>query len=913
MNAGNLRIYLKNLSITPRFKILTSKILLKVIFVLLVTSSSSIAKERYNLSLSDSIAQLPALLGNDYVIEIWDNSYGLPQNAVFALEKDNSGFVWAATEEGMVRLDGNFAKVFDKDNYPEMLEQTYYSFFKSKSGIWAAANKSIAHLEKTITKVIDCSQITENNWIRGITENENGDLLIGTQKGKIYVWKNEVFKPLEFWNPEPLLEIQSFFNFENGRVLVGTNQGLYHIDFETKETKLISSKSFSADRIFGNLSEIFISSLESGIFRLKENFEIEQIISYEDVKDINLVSLTTDSENRIWAGSVEIGLIMIEDGIVQRFNYPELKNYTIRKIIKEKDNLYLGTLGKGVAIVKPAKVKQLNFNILQEKNIKAIYQAPDSSVWIGTKSFGIHRIKSGQIQSIDIKHGLIQNGVNTIGCRDDKIYVGSPSGISVLNLQSGKVIDKITQANGLKSNHIYAIYKDSNDWLWILTRYGGMHYLDKHGTLHRVDLPETFDNVNFVSILELKNKEILIGSMNHGVFRITDGKFTENQTLPLTPGENIVYCIYEDEEKDLWFGTHGGLVLLRNGRFKALKKSNGLKSQSVYSITNDEIEGVWVSNNFGVQFIPNSELQRFKESTDKDFFSSSILYNKSTGMPNSEANGLIFPAVLKDNAGKIWIPTVEGVGIIDLASISTNEHSTPNFQWDELHVGNHKVPIQNKIEIPEGEKIFQISFTYIDFENPDQYSFFYRINGQNEDWMPVKVQRQLIFNGLKPGNYNLEVKVFRFGKPETVQSLPIVIRAYFFETIPFKVIIAISLFLLVYLIVKFYFNMKMKNDLEKLVNQRTLELSNTNDKLKYAISEIEAQNSTLKEITWNQSHLVRAPLTKAMGINQLLINYPNYTNVGKSREQLENELFETLKQLDEIVRDTHFKSENLRK
>jgi light-regulated signal transduction histidine kinase (bacteriophytochrome) len=126
-------------------------------------------------------------------------------------------------------------------------------------------------------------------------------------------------------------------------------------------------------------------------------------------------------------------------------------------------------------------------------------------------------------------------------------------------------------------------------------------------------------------------------------------------------------------------------------------------------------------------------------------------------------------------------------------------------------------------------------------------------------------------------------------------------------------LLAVCLFLLIYFIIKYYFNIKMKNDLGRLVDQRTMELSNTNEKLKNAISEIETQNVTLKEITWNQSHLVRAPLTKAMGISQLLINYSKYSNVGKSREQLQTELLETLAQLDNIVRDTHSKSENLEK
>lgn len=898
---------------TPPFTILIVKNLIKVLFLSLISFSTLASKDRLNLSKSNSIRQDTSIIGKGYVMQIWDNSNGLPQNAIYALEKDNSGFLWMATEEGLVRLDGTFPKVFDQEGYPEMLEHTYYSFFKTQSGIWAAANKSIALLDKNIIQVIDCSQITEDNWIMGISENEEGDLLIGTQKGKIHVWKNDTFSPLDFWNNQSLRDIQSIFKIYKNKMLVGTSQGLYEIDLKLKRSNLVSSKRFSVSKIFGNPSAIYISSPESGIFKLGENYELEKILSYEDYKDINPISLTLDSENRIWAGSLEMGLILVENGKVIRFSYPELKNYAIRKIIKEKDNLYLGTLGRGLALVKPSKVSQVNFEMLEEKNIKAIYQAVDSSIWVGTRSDGLYRIKSGNILSINVKGGLLQNGIITIGGREDKIFVGSTSGVSVIDLKSGKVSNTITHDDGLKSDYVYAVFKDSKNWLWILSRYGGMHYLDEKDILHKVDLPEKFANTNFVSILELKNKEILIGSMNQGIFRIEDGVYIENQTLPLTPGENIVYCIYEDKHEDLWLGTHGGMLLYANSKFKALKKSQGLKSQSVFSITDDQSEGIWISNNFGVQYIPNSELKRFKENTEKDFFISSILYNKNLGMPNSEANGLIFPAALKDLSGKIWIPTVEGIGIVDPSAISTIDQKTSNFQWDDLFVGNLKIPFGNKIEIPPGENTFRISFANIDFENPSQYSLFYRIEGKNAEWLPIKDQRQLIFNGLKKGKYNLEVKVLRYGILDAVHSLPIIINAYFFETVTFKVFLTVCLILLLYFLTKFYLNIKMKNDLEKLVNQKTAELSNANEKLKSALTEIESQNSTLKEISWNQSHLVRAPLTKAMGINQLLINYIKYTNIGKSREQLESELMETLKQLDQIVRDTHFKSENLKK
>lgn len=853
-----------------------------------------------------------SLISTNYVMEILDNTKGLPQNVVYAFEKDNSGYLWIATEEGLVRFDGISPKLFDKENYPIMQEQTYYTFFKTASGIWGTADRSIALLDQNIKKVIDCSEITNQTWIRALAEDENGDLLIGTQAGKIYELKDKKFSPLEFWKHERKLEVQNFFSLPDSKLLVGTTAGLYLLDLKNKTTRLISSEDLFAQKVFGEPGSIYVFSTNFGISKLNENYKMEHIVALNQISDINPNSLILDAEKKIWAGSTTKGLVLIQNGIVNRLIYPELTNYTVRKIIKEKDNLYLGTLGKGLAIIRPAKVTQLSFEILKEKNIKAIFQANDSSVWVGTRSDGVHRVKNGKIHSIKDSDGLLQNGVTTIGSWKNKMYVGSTTGISIIDQKSNKVIGKITQENGLKSNYIYAIYKDSKDWLWILTRYGGIHYFDQNGVFHRVQLADTYSNTSLISVLELKNKDIIIGSMNQGIFRIRDGEIIQTQTLPLTPGENVVYCIYQDDSEDLWFGTHGGMVLLKDDEFKILRKSNGLKSQSVFSITADTHNGVWITNNFGAQYFAKSELQRFKENENEDFFGSTTLYNKSLGMPNSEANGLIFPASIKDFSGKIWIPTVEGVGIIDPTNLSEEAVESANFRWDELNLGDQKTPINDQIIIPEGVRMFQVSFSLIDFENPNQYSLFYRIDTKTDQWLPIKDQRQLIFNGLIPGEYTLEIKVLRHGKLNSNQSIPIHVSATLIETTIFKISLAIIILLLVYFGVKYYFNIQIRNSLETMVNKRTLELSKTNEKLQAAVKEIEDQNSILKEITWNQSHLVRAPLTKAMGINLLLIKYPQYTNVGKSKEELEHELFETLKQLDKLVKETHSKSENLK-
>ncbi|KPQ19106.1 MAG: Y_Y_Y domain/Two component regulator propeller [Algoriphagus marincola HL-49] len=847
-------------------------------------------------------------------MEIWDNSNGLPQNAVFALEKDEFGYLWIATEEGLVRFDGMSPKIFDMDTYPIMQEQTYYTFFKTENGIWASADRSIAFLNKNILKVIDCSSITENSWIRAISEDSAGNPLVGTSKGEIYRWENDEFVKLESWRPKIDLEIHSFFLLKDSELLVGTTNGLYKLNLEKNTSMEVAPSNFSAIKVFGDSSNTYTFSPGEGIFRINKELQLEKIIPIEAIRDINLSSLTLDDENRIWGSSLEKGMMIIENGEVTRFYYPELINYNIRRIIKDETNLYLGTLGRGLAIVKPARVKQPNFDDLRKKNIKALIQGNDSSIWVGTQSDGLFRVVEDEIQSWRQEDdGLLTNGVTTIATKEDKAYIGSSAGVSILDIRSGQFTGYITEDNGLKNNYVQAVYKDSKNTIWILTRYGGLHFIDEDGNLQLIDLPEEFKRTRFISVLESKNGDMIIGSLSQGMFRIRDGAFVENQPLPLTPGENIIYCIHEDKNGDLFFGTHGGLIMLRNGQFKSLKKQNGLQTQAVYSITDDGENGYWITNNFGAQFFSYQEFSLFKESDDESFFIGSTLYDQSVGMPNSEANGLIFPAVTRDFKGRIWVPTVEGVGIIDPSLQSGTEKEEIVFQWDELQYGDQKETINEEITIPEGIRMFQVSFSLIDFKNPSQYSVFYLIESKSDNWLPLKDQRFLYFNGLKPGNYNLKVKILRYGQQEAIYSLPIRVSASFFETLFFKISIAIALILLIYFALNSFFSKKLKVELEEKVIKRTEELSHTNEKLKEAVKEIEKQKEVLHELTWNQSHLLRAPLSKAIGINQLLLNYSKYQKVEKSKEELEQELLSSLKQVDEILKDHFTKSENLKK
>jgi ligand-binding sensor domain-containing protein len=59
---------------------------------------------------------------SQYIHDVWQTDQGLPQNTVFAIAQTRDGYVWLATQEGLVRFDGIRFTVFDKRNTPQIKE-----------------------------------------------------------------------------------------------------------------------------------------------------------------------------------------------------------------------------------------------------------------------------------------------------------------------------------------------------------------------------------------------------------------------------------------------------------------------------------------------------------------------------------------------------------------------------------------------------------------------------------------------------------------------------------------------------------------------------------------------------------------------------------------------------------------------
>ncbi|MCP4213860.1 MAG: hypothetical protein GY765_04345 [bacterium] len=125
-----------------------------------------------------------------YLHNVWDFEDGLPQNAVMSICQTSDGYLWMATQEGLVRYNGNHFEVFDRDNTKEIT----------------------------------------NNYIRVLWEDRFGVLWIGTSGGGVLYLENGTFHRLSKGEDLSRSQISAFCSYGPGALLIATREsGIYKV------------------------------------------------------------------------------------------------------------------------------------------------------------------------------------------------------------------------------------------------------------------------------------------------------------------------------------------------------------------------------------------------------------------------------------------------------------------------------------------------------------------------------------------------------------------------------------------------------------------------------------------------------------------------------------------------------------
>ena len=140
---------------------------------------------------------------SNYRFETINSFSGLPNNVVWDVMVDEFGFIWAATADGLCRIEtSDRIKIFESDNNPYLKSNNIRNLFSdSKGNIWIGTKNSglTLYIPKSdewryYSHDGDDPTSLVNNEILSITEDGQGNIWIGTEYGfSIYNYGTDSF------------------------------------------------------------------------------------------------------------------------------------------------------------------------------------------------------------------------------------------------------------------------------------------------------------------------------------------------------------------------------------------------------------------------------------------------------------------------------------------------------------------------------------------------------------------------------------------------------------------------------------------------------------------------------------------------------------------------------------------------
>ena len=833
-----------------------------------------------------------------------DQSQGLSSSRITGIVKEEKGFVWIGTQNGLNRYDGFNVKIYNKQNSNIESNNISSLYLDRKNRIWLTTSGGGLNLYDRINdKFISYKNSQEkefsiiSNRINILTEREDGLFWIGTEKGlSLFDYDKNIFYNFPF-NQQKSLNINSIYQDKNNNLWLGTfANGLFLFDSKTKKfTSIPQNKNQITSPINAitklNSDEILLGTSGNGLLVVDLKMQkISNFLSHNQLlKDKTKItrSLKKDSKDNLWIGTDGYGLLEIQ--------YPNSKEPIVRNYINnaqlssslsgnaiyviaedEASNMWIGTAWNGVSVLdKKNKTEIISSDIIGKNPnpVLSIFQN-DKNIYLGLDGDGlnIYNKKNKKVKYYTNKTLGAKYIQKIFQSKDNNIWLGTfGNGLIRFNEKTKDITSyKNTFSNNqsISFNDVRDIVEDEKNNLWIATWGGGLNYFDrKANTFSRQN---TGINKNIISILKDKNN-IWLASFGGGLelFDIHKNKVTHfnyKETDTTSISSNNIFSLLKDTKGYLWIGTSGAGINrmnLKTNKIQRFENFENIKYKTITSIIEDNDFNIWFGSKKGI-IKYDYENNTFKTFTNLkgDFHINSVY---------------------KDKAGFLYFGGIHGVTKFDPRLVN-NTNSQPKVVIKSFKIFNKEagvganeilkknITLTKEITLDYFHNVITFEFAALKFPTSENYEYSIKMENFDEDWRNIGTDRTATFTNLAPGNYTLKVKSRALSGSwgNTFTSLQITILKPYWQTNLAYAIYAILFTIGIYLFRKYLIawgKLKSSLELEKITHEKDTELYNAK-----------------QQFFTNISHEIRTPVTLILSsINRL---FDTNTNNEKDKRQI---------------------------
>ena len=459
-----------------------------------------------------------------------------------------------------------------------------------------------------------------------------------------------------------------------------------------------------------------------------------------------------------------------------------LRDEVVNVLFIDKSNLlWVGTQHGGVHV---ANLNSRHFGYLRPgiskvsgNVVRAIHQDNAGRVWVGTDSEGItvfDRSKGEAATRVFGKESLIDPNIRYIYAdRTGQIWIGTKGGLDRYNPATGRFRHYFARQEG-SINHpwVFFITEDFRGDLWFGTFAGLARYNRADDRfINYTDAP--FLNSNSIRyILEDRNRDLWIATEGAGITHLrrdtTGGvydrfnpvhyRFNEHDMNSLI--NDLVLSLQEDEYGFIWIGTNSGLCRLnpQTGDFLRFSVATGFPDDLIMGMIADHKGHVWISHKKGITRMNTQSLRtrtynRYDGLQGDEFLQNACFYNPQTGeifFGGTRGVNYFFPDQIKPVSG-IPSPVLTSLHVL-------NQQLFPGVEIGGRMVLEKSLIMTRDIELKHADTYFSISFSSLDFSNPQSCKYKYRLVGAHSEWIYTDAsKRDATYSHLPAGNYRFEM------------------------------------------------------------------------------------------------------------------------------------------------------------
>lgn len=733
-------------------------------------------------------------LSQQYNARSFSSAEGLSTYNIRKTLQDKYGFLWIATQNGIYRYDGKFFESFKKipddsnsirgnfifDMVPGNNEDLYVSVFTAGIDVINTRTLKVTHL---LPNNDEQKKGLPSLWISKIYLDHFEKLWIGGKDYlSVYDTKAKTTKHItpEGYTKDEELNVSFIQPLDSNRIVVGIeNYGL--LVYDAKNARLIST----------------IDKLDPA------GIENENIIS-------DMLMLNGQCYFSV-GGTVYAGRINNRGWIFNKKYSNGLKKEVVINCLARgfENKIILGT-SAGIAELDPG-TSLITFiagsEIDGEENyIHNLYRDSLKNLWISSlKNLQLIELERSPFHAYteDRSSGVKMNHVYSLVAKsNDEIFACGSDGLYKCRLSDGA----IRKINGSGSLDIIHYIMDYSSDLWIVATSYGMFGLDAKKELISKELlinqlPEwkNYSNLYFNNSVRVGNKIYLASEEQEGLIIWDTEKHTINkykaegeitkgvpenhmhnikmdndgyiwmlfdqsvarfdpkidsvvEVITYSKGQKnfnsgIFFDLYDDGTV-VWFGTYGGGLNGYNKSDKSwqyITEADGLCNNSVYGILPENDSIFWVSTNNGLSRV------NFKIKKCINFYSENGL----------QSNFFDEKGALKVG-DKLYFGGVNGFTSIDLSKNLRIDHPLKIYiKKVEYFTKNIKTTLNNldwtKLVLPQGTSTAIIWLSAISFSGSKPI-FSYKIDGFQDEFIPVGDDYKIELNALKKGDYVVSIR-----------------------------------------------------------------------------------------------------------------------------------------------------------